>query len=72
MHSLVDHTRTHTGLRPFQCDICKKGFAIKQNMKVHRRIHTGERPYRCKVCDKGYVSKSSLNGHFKAKHKNAN
>jgi uncharacterized Zn-finger protein len=31
--------RVHTGIKPFQCDICKKSFSEKSNLKTHLKIH---------------------------------
>ena len=36
---LQQHTRSHTGEKPFQCIVCGRAFAQKSNVKKHLQTH---------------------------------
>ncbi|XP_015834121.1 gastrula zinc finger protein XlCGF26.1 isoform X7 [Tribolium castaneum] len=42
------------------CDLCGKGFAQKNKLRVHYRVHTGVKPYTCSYCAKSFTKKDYL------------
>ena len=55
--------------RPFQCDICKKGFVLRQLLDDHRNTHTGKKPHKCPECGQGFASEGTMYGHLRNVHK---
>ncbi|XP_031791129.1 zinc finger protein 69 homolog B [Piliocolobus tephrosceles] len=60
---LVNHSRSYTKMKTFECNICEKIFKQLIHLTEHMRIHTGEKPFRCKECGKAFSQSSSLIPH---------
>ena len=53
----------------FQCHLCDKSFAAKNNLRLHiRSIHEKIRNFPCKLCEYKTDSKSNLYIHVKRMH----
>ncbi|CAD7086164.1 unnamed protein product [Hermetia illucens] len=52
-----------TGSDPYQCNVCKKTFAVPARLIRHYRTHTGERPFECEFCHKMFSVKENLQVH---------
>ncbi|KAF9462886.1 hypothetical protein BDZ94DRAFT_1260094 [Collybia nuda] len=59
------HLQSHTGHRPYQCNICHQNFSEAATLQQHRRRHTQEKPYKCDYpgCEKSFAITGALTIH---------
>uniref|UniRef100_A0A182MG99 C2H2-type domain-containing protein n=1 Tax=Anopheles culicifacies TaxID=139723 RepID=A0A182MG99_9DIPT len=71
---LVQHLKSHIGLRPFKCDApeCNKTFSRKEHLIRHTVSHTGQKMFICDKCQKPFSRKDNLNKHRKTHTDQAN
>ncbi|XP_006640815.1 zinc finger protein Gfi-1b [Lepisosteus oculatus] len=64
-HGLEVHVRrSHSGTRPFGCNICRKTFGHAVSLEQHMNVHSQERSFECKMCGKTFKRSSTLSTHL--------
>eukprot|EP00347_Sterkiella_histriomuscorum_P001734 403370891 len=64
-HNFTDHSRVHTGDKPFKCSECPLAFAQIANLNKHMDIHKNIKRYSCNFCGKRFANNHNLKCHVK-------
>ncbi|GFS38061.1 putative ovo [Nephila pilipes] len=63
--TLVNHYRSHAGIKPYACMLCKKTFTRKHSLKYHILIHENKTRFFCKFCEHEFRHPNHFKEHLR-------
>ena len=61
--TLVSHYRSHAGIKPYECRICRSVFTRRHSLKYHMLIHQNQTRFTCTDCEKKFRHPSHFREH---------
>lgn len=61
--TLVSHYRSHAGIKPYECRICRAVFTRRHSLKYHMLIHQNQTRFTCADCEKKFRHPSHFREH---------
>lgn len=64
------HVRSHSGIKPFKCELCGQAYADSPKLKIHLQKHVSDdKPFVCHLCGHACRRMDNLQMHLRRIHK---